>query len=174
MALRHMFIASLAIAFAAPASAQFSSDRDAPTVIDADVADSQPGYILLSGQVDVRQAEVRVLADTMKIFTEGSSNDVNDGIRRIEAAGNFYYITPDQEVKGAQGIYEGASETVTVTGDVVLLQGENVVTGDKLIYNTRTQEAKVVGTCQGRKCGSTGRVRILIKQQNDAQSAPAP
>ena len=174
MAPRHILIAAFAATTAVPASAQFSTNRDAPTVIDADVADSQPGVILLSGQVDVRQAEVRVLADTMKIYTEGGSNNVNDGIRRIEAAGNFYYITPEQEVKGAQGVYEGATETVTVTGDVVLLQGENVVTGDKLIYDTRTQEAKVVGTCQGRKCGSRGRVRILIKQQNDTPAAPAP
>ena len=120
----------------------------------------------------MRQADVRVLADQMKIFTRGGSNDPTDGITRIEADGNFYYITPEQEVKGSRGVYVGATETFTVTGDVVLLQGDNVVTGNELIYDLRTDEAKVVGTCKGRKCGSTGRVRILIKQQND--TAPAP
>ena len=162
----------LSIALAAPAHAQFATNSDAPIDIAADSVTYTPAFTLLVGQVDVRQADVRILADRMKIFSQGGSNDPTDGITRIEADDNFYYITPEQEVKGNRGVYVGANETFTVTGDVVLLQGDNVVTGNQLVYDLRTDEAKVVGTCQGRKCGSTGRVRILIKQQNDAAAAP--
>jgi len=84
--------------------------------------------------------------------------------------GDFYYITPEQEVRGNNGVYVQANNTFTVTGDVILLQGENVVTGDTLIYNLSTEEARVVGTCKGRRCGSKGRVKILLKNTGGSQS----
>lgn len=172
-------LAALALlAFAAapaatPARAQFAADSDAPIDIGADTADYQPGVAVLSGQVDVRQADVRILADRMRIYSAGGGDDPTQGITRIEADGNFYYLTPNQEVRGTAGLYEAASETFTVTGDVILLQGDNVVTGERLIYDLTTEQARVVGTCQGRRCGREGRVRILIKQTpRDATPAP--
>jgi len=77
---------------------------------------------------------------------------------------------PEQEVRGNNGVYVQSTDTFTVTGDVILLQGENVVTGDTLIYNLSTEEARVVGTCKGRRCGSKGRVKILLKNSGGSQS----
>ena len=172
------FVATLALLLlATPAAAQqFNPQSDVPTIIDSDTADYRPGYILLKGQVDVRQGDVRVLADQMKIFTEGATpgSAATDGITRIEADGNFYYITPEQEVKGTRGVYLASNDTVTVTGDVILLQEDNVVTGNELVYDLNTEEARVVGTCEGRQCGRQGRVRILLKQTRDPVRAPAP
>jgi len=146
------------------AQAQFSRDNNAPIQADADDVSNTAGVTVLSGQVDVRQGETRILSDQMKIYggSTGLGPDTGD-ISRIEASGNFYYLTPDQEVRGNNGVYTKASDTFTVTGDVILLQGENVVTGDTLIYNLSNEQARVLGSCKGRKCGSTGRVRILIK-----------
>ncbi len=152
-----------------PAFAQFAGNSKAPINGSADNVVYQSQMTVLSGQVDVRQDNVRILSDTMKIHSSNNSQQGGafDNVSKIEAIGNFYYITPEQEVRGAQGIYEQASDTFTVTGDVILLQGEdNIVTGDKLIYNLTTNEATMVGSCQGRRCGKVGRVNILIKNQN--------
>jgi len=151
---------------ASPAMAQFSPNSSGPTSIGADSADVTANNLLqLRGQVDVRQGETRILSDSMDIYTRGSANNIKSGdFERVVATGNFYYLTPDQEVRGDKGVYERDTETFTVTGNVILLQGEdNVVTGDKLIYNLSTNQAKIVGTCKGRKCGRKGRVNILIK-----------
>jgi len=160
-------ILSLALAITTPAYAQFSpNNTTGPTDISADSANVTGNNVLsLRGQVDVRQGDTRILSDEMDIYTKGSANDISAGdFDRVVARGNFYYLTPEQEVRGDRGIYEGATETFTVTGDVILLQGEdNVVTGDKLIYNLSTNEARIVGSCKGRKCGREGRVHILIK-----------
>ena len=155
------------------ANAQFARNNNAPIDATADDIVNSGGTTTLTGQVDVRQGDTRILADTMKIFggvtgTGGSATE-ND-ISRIEATGNFYYITPEQEVRGNNGVYEQSTDTFTVTGDVILLQGENVVTGDTLIYNLTTNEARVVGTCKGRRCGSKGRVKILLKNTGRSQS----
>jgi len=151
---------------AANAAAQFIPDSNAPISGSADNADYQPNLTVLSGQVDVRQGHVRILADTMKIYSRqgGDQGGAFDNVSRIEAIGNFYYLTPEQEVRGEKGVYTASNQTFTVTGDVILLQGDNnVVTGDKLVYDLQTNDARVVGTCQGRKCGSEGRVNILIR-----------
>jgi len=161
-------------AFATPAQAQFAPNSDAPVRGSADTAEYKPGLTILRGQVDVRQADTRILADVMNIYSAserapgaGGSGAFED-VSKIEAIGNFYYITPEQEVRGEQGVYLATTETFTVTGDVILLQGEdNVVTGETLVYDLTSNQARVVGTCEGRKCGSEGRVNILIKQQSN-------
>jgi len=148
------------------AQAQFANNSNAPIDISADDVEYLGELIILSGQVDIRQAETRILADVAKIYQSSTNAQVGaiGNVSRIEATGNFYYITPEQEVRGERGIYEQATETFTVTENVILLQGEeNIVTGEKLVYNLTTNAAKVVGTCKGRKCGDKGRVKILIK-----------
>ncbi|MDA8708298.1 hypothetical protein N9M10_02890 [Hellea sp.] len=155
------------------AHAQFARDNSAPIDATADDIVNSGGTTILTGQVDVRQGDTRILADKMKIFggvAPASGNTAASDISRIEATGNFYYITAEQEVRGNNGVYVQANDTFTVTGDVILLQGENVVTGDTLIYNLTTEEARVVGTCKGRRCGSKGRVKILLKNTGGSES----
>ena len=158
---------------ASPASAQFAANSGADTILDADDIVSSKGVITLTGQADIRQGDVRLLADKVQIYTAGQGGGAlasTSDIDRVVATGNFYYITPEQEVRGNNGVYVQSADTFTVTGDVILLQGENVVTGDTLIYNLSTEEARVVGTCKGRRCGSKGRVKILLKNTGGSQS----
>ncbi|MGB0906766.1 MAG: LptA/OstA family protein [Maricaulaceae bacterium] len=170
MILNHTLKAALSCAallvYASPASAQFARNSKAPITASADNAGYKGDVTTLSGQVDVRQDDVRILADLMKIYSARSEENQEGlgDISRIEAIGNFFYITPEQEVSGTQGIYESRKNNFTVTGNVILLQGDdNVVTGDELVYNLTTNQATVTGSCNGRKCGDKGRVNILIK-----------
>lgn len=166
-------IAAALFAMPTLAHAQFSTNSNAPITGSSDTVDYQKDVSVFTGQVDIRQADVRILADVMKVYSSpsagGSGNSEAFGnVERIEAIGNFYYITPEQEVKGKQGVYERSKDSFTVTGDVILLQGEdNVVTGDKLVYNLTTNQATVTGNCKGRKCGDQGRVNILIRNTNN-------
>jgi len=112
------------------------------------------------------------LADKVVIFTsDGSGTGLvsTDGINRIVATGNFYYITPEQEVRGDKGVYTAATDSFDVTGDVVLLQQDSVVTGERLKYNLTTRAAEVAGDCNGRKCGKGRRVAILIRSTDSAR-----
>jgi len=97
--------------------------------------------------------------------TGGNSGGIGisstSSIDRIEAEEDFYYLTATQEVRGQKGVYTQASNNFVVTGDVILLQDDNIVTGDSLTYNLDTEEARVVSNCKGRKCGRNNRVRVL-------------
>lgn len=160
------------IMFAPTASAQFASGSSSPINITADNVTYAGDKSILTGGVDVRQGDVRVLSDTMTVFTAGGGSLGQGDISKIIAVGNFYYLTKDQSVRGKQGIYTRSDDTFVVTGDVIMKQADgSVITGEKLFYNLTTQNARVVGNCKGRKCGSKGRVNILIKNtQNIANS----
>jgi len=162
-------ILAAGLASAMPATAQLSNSSNEPITIDADNSRIEDRRAIFSGQVDARQGDVRVLTDEMIITgtkSGGISENAND-IQTIDAVGNFYYITPTQEVRGDKGVYQRTSNDFTITGNVILLQDDSVVTGDKLIYNIETQQARMVSTCKGRKCGPKNRVRVLI--QNPGQ-----
>ena len=175
------FAATLAAsaALAAPAAAQFAGASGGNIELYADDAVSRGGVTTLTGQVDARQGEVRILADEMVIYsanrgaggTGPSVGNVAGDIERIVATGNFYYITPEQEVRGDKGVYTASSDQFEVTGNVVLVQDESVVRGQRLIYDLATERARVISECKGRACGRDRRVAILIKSQN-AQAAP--
>lgn len=158
--------------WAGSAQAQFASGSSAPVNITADNVTYQGDKSVLTGGVDVRQGDVRVLADQMTVFTASGASLGQGDISRINAVGNFYYLTKEQSVRGKQGVYTRSDDTFVVTGDVIMKQADgSVITGEKLFYNISTQNAKVIGTCKGRRCGSKGRVNILIKNaQNVANS----
>jgi len=164
-------ISAAILASPSVAQAQFSADSSAPTILNADDATTENGVITLVGQADIRQGDVRLLADKVQIYTEGGGEGLiaTSGFTRMVATGNFYYITPEQEVRGNQGVYTRADESFVVTGDVVLLQDDSIVTGERLDYNLETREAKVAGNCNGRKCAKGRRVSILIRSTDSAQ-----
>ncbi|MGB3454736.1 MAG: LptA/OstA family protein [Litorimonas sp.] len=160
------------------AQAQFARGGG-DTELYADDAESVNGVITLTGQADIRQGDVRILADKVVIYSRQAENrtgpsvgTVADDIDRVVATGNFFYITPDQEVRGDQGVYTSVDDTFVVTGDVILTQEDSVVRGTRLIYELSTERARVVSNCQGRRCGTQGRVAILIKNTPDAASGP--
>ena len=95
--------------------------------------------IALRGRAEVVQGPNRLRADS--IDGTISSGDLT----RVEASGNVYFVTPDQTIRGDRAVYTFATDEVVVTGDVILTQGQNVLTGGRLVYNTRTESARMEG-----------------------------
>ncbi|HMG80851.1 MAG TPA: LptA/OstA family protein [Xanthobacteraceae bacterium] len=89
-------------------------------------------------------------------------------IRRIEARGGVTVITKDQNASGDLGVYDLAAKTITLTGNVVVSQGQNVIHGERVVVDTVTGNARVESNNQGG--GATpSRVRALI-QPSQGQS----
>src|ERR1700685_3007388 len=88
-------------------------------------------------------------------------------IRRIEARGGVTVITKDQNASGDLGVYDLISKTITLTGNVVVSQGQNVIHGERVIVDTVTGNARVESAANGAGGGgpaaSPGRVRALIQ-----------
>ena len=91
---------------------------------------------------------------------------------RMEATGTVYYVTPQQRVRGDSALYEASSNTIVISGDVIAIQGQNVLRGSRLVINVATNDAQM----QSGGKGKAGRVRTVIypKQQPAGAAAAIP
>jgi len=125
---------------------------------------------ILTGDVDVRQLEARIVADRMDLFREkieieGSDKASYGNINRIIAIGSFKYSTPENSVKGNKGVYERDKNIITVTGNVTFTQENgNSVSGDKMVYDLTANRVEFGGNCVGKNCKTDKRVNIRIGQ----------
>jgi lipopolysaccharide export system protein LptA len=106
----------------------------------------------------------------------GAGADWGD-VERLVADGHVFYVSADQTARGEHAVYEAAPDLITMTGDVVLVQGKNVTKGDKLVIEVKTNHAVLTSTAQGRN--RPERVRGVFYNANSANSAntgatPAP
>lgn len=124
------------------------------------------------GRVEVVQADSRLRADHVVITHAPGGEGENKGwgeVVKIEASGNVYYVTPENTVKGNTAVYTKAEDTMVISGDVVLKQGKNVMTGTRLVAaigaGTTTMDAAPGST-------NNGRVRaVLYPDEKQANSA---
>ena len=82
---------------------------------------------------------------TAKTQTKTTSDAPPDAqsIRRIEAHGDVTVLTKDQSASGDLGVYDVIAKTITLTGNVVVTQGQNVIHGGRVVVNTVTGNAHV-------------------------------
>ena len=135
-----------------PAQAQISPSGG-PIDIGADdlVADNNARTLTWTGNVEALQGTNRLRADRVIVFqgrgperAAGAAPDSAMGdIEKLEAHGNVYFVSPTQVVRGDQAVYTRASDTLVVTGEVVLTQGENVLKGSRLVVHVGAGRAEM-------------------------------
>lgn len=157
--------------------AQQQQDQNQPIQIDArslEVHDKQK-QATFTGDVKVVQGDTTMTCKKLVVFygqeigiggtqpvvaansTAGVVPD-SQNIRRIEARGDVNVLSKDQTASGDLGVYDPLTKTITLTGNVVVTQGKNVIHGGRVIVNTISGNAHVEpapGT-------PDGRVRALI------------
>lgn len=121
---------------AAPAAGQ-------PVMYGADAGEYTADGFSLRGRAEVLQGENRLRAERISGFTEGGD------LKRVEASGEVYFVTPGETIRGERAVYDLTTGDVTVTGEVILSQGRNVLTGSRLVYNVRSQTARMDGAPRG-------------------------
>jgi lipopolysaccharide export system protein LptA len=157
-----MAIAGLLVMGAtAPAWAQLSPKKGPIGIGSDDFQASEPERLITYiGRVEILQDNTRLRADNVKMFHSPKPGGTGWGpVERIEATGNLYFVNGDQVIKGEKAVYTSADDTMIVTGDVIVTQGQNVMTGNRLVYNIaagRTSMSATPGT------QSKGRVRSVL------------
>ena len=142
--------AVLALSLGGGALAQTrSSVSNQPIGFGADDGEMTDTNLTLRGRAEITQGQTRLRANAI----QGAVS--NGDLTRIEASGDVYYVTPNETIRGDRAVYTVANSTVVVTGDVILTQGQNVLTGASLSYNVDTGQARI----QGGAASNGGRVR---------------
>jgi len=152
----------------------FSQNRDQPVQIEAatlEVRDKDK-VATFSGDVRVKQGDTSMRSKSLLVFyDQGGENDDKGNtlkaaspgpggqqkIKRLEARGGGVVTQKEQTATGDLGIFDMRTNTVTLTGNVIMTQGKNVLRGDRLMVDLTTGVSRV----ESGKNGS-GRVQGLF------------
>ena len=164
-----------------------TENRDAPVQIEAATLEvhDKSKTATFSGNVQVVQGDTTMRCRSLVVFygqeigigeaggatttaaikTPAGAPKGAQNIRRIEARGAVTVITKDQSASGDLGIYDLKSKTITLSGNVVVSQGQNVIHGERVVVDTETGNARVESGGSGTAAGGAnpGRVRALIQ-----------
>jgi len=164
----------------------FSQNRDKPLKITSaslEVRDKEK-IATFSGDVHLVQGDTTLRSKTLIVFYDDEADGKSDAsksdaqkpakppaaagadaapisqqIRRVEAKGGVLVTQKDQTATGESGIFDMQANTVTLLGNVVISQGQNVVRGDRLTVDLNSGVSRV-------ECGKTQgqcRVQALIQ-----------
>jgi len=175
----------------------FSQNSDQPiriTSISLEVRDKEH-VATFSGNVHVIQGESTLRCKTLVVFYDdnsgaaaapkgghtaaakaGQTTSGNQQIKRLEAKGNVVITQKDQATQkdqtatGDNGVFDMKTNTATLTGNVVVTQGDNVIRGEKMIMDMTTGVSRIES--------GKGRVDALIKPNappgGQPGNAPSP
>jgi lipopolysaccharide export system protein LptA len=182
---RLLTAAALLLAAAALAQAQpskgppnalqgFSQNRDQPVHIEAatlEVRDKDK-VATFSGNVRVTQGDTGLRCKSLVVFYEQPGDSAEGGksmpvanpgpggeqkIKRLEARGDVVVTQKDETATGELGLFDMHTNTVTLTGNVVMTQGKNILRGDKLVVDLTSGVSRVESSKSG-----AGRVQGLF------------
>ncbi|MFW5661318.1 MAG: LptA/OstA family protein [Oceanicaulis sp.] len=129
------------------------------------------GRIVYEGDVNILRGGARLRADRVELFFARREGGGFGALQRMEADGDVFYVTEAEIARGARGVYDLVAETITLEGDVVLTQGCNVSTGERLVADVTGGAARLTGGP-----ASNGRVRSVFfdDPQGEQGAVPAP
>jgi lipopolysaccharide export system protein LptA len=135
-------------------------------------------YAIFQGNVVVQQGDSIMRTRELKVYYEGSlrdqqkgqqgekaersqrtegkgeaksgvRNDPSQRIRKLEALGGVIITNKDQKATGDLGVLDMPTNTATITGNVIICQGPNVMSADKLVVDLKTGYSRMESTSKG-------------------------
>ena len=74
----------------------------------------------------------------------------------MTASGGVTIVSGQEAAESNNAVYSLASETIVMTGDVLLTQGPSAITGDRFTYNLNTGSGEM-----------SGRVKTILRTGNN-------
>jgi lipopolysaccharide export system protein LptA len=114
------------------ANGEATKKIEGPIVITSQMltADNKARTALFERSVVARTPDITLYADKMLVYYEKDSGNVT----RIEAEGQVKVIKEQRIITSKAATYYADSEQVIFTGEPRAMEGENVVTGTKMVY----------------------------------------
>ena len=146
------------------------------------------GRALLTGNVVLIQGDTRLKCDKLTLYFNNKdqtaksksagakqaapaepAGDVPNmgGLYRYDAEGSVFASSPDETASGDKAVFEVDKKLITMTGNVVLTRGKNVLRGSKLVIETETGRSRLDPE-------SNGRVKGLFVPEDKADKPAKP
>lgn len=140
------------------------TDPDAPIEIEADQLDiyDKKKIAVFKGSVRARQGDTLLNTATLTIHYSGGGAGTAQSITRLEANGGVKVSQKDQNATGDNAYVDMTKEVITLSGNVVLTQGGNVLRGSKLTIDMRSGAARLAANTSNNQKKGSGRVQGLF------------
>lgn len=146
---------------------------NAPITIEADHMESleAENNVLFTGNVDVRQADVRIQSDKMTVFYTTAEKGKKQEVKRIRCEGNVEITKGEWLGTGKTMNYLAKDRKVILSGDAKAWQDTNLITGNTIVYYLDEGRSEVIGgrtstTVNGESGSETsGRVKATLTPQ---------
>jgi lipopolysaccharide export system protein LptA len=112
-----------------------------------------------SGNVRIRQGEFDLSSDTLVVFYDDQKNaagvvevaatDDRPQIRRMEARGSVVVTQKHQRAASDRADFDMLSNTVTLSGNVIVTRCDNMLRGQRLIIDMTTGVSRMEGPVDG-------------------------
>lgn len=121
-------------------------DTSAPVEVESDqlTVDQDAGTAIFTGNVRVKQGEMRMTAAEATLEYTEDGNDVE----RVVMTGGVTMTNGKESAKGKDAVYTIATGEVVMTGDVLLTQGKSTINGTKLTVDLDTGLGRMEGRVQ--------------------------
>jgi lipopolysaccharide export system protein LptA len=110
-----------------------STNKQDPILITADrmEADRQKNLLVYLGQVVAVQGEMTLRSDKLTTYFDPDLAQIKQAI----AEGKQVQVTQgDRLATGTKAVFDGVAQTITMTGDPMVRQGNNQVSGERIIF----------------------------------------
>jgi lipopolysaccharide export system protein LptA len=87
-------------------------------------------------------------------------------IRRMEVTGGVHVSSPTETATGDEGVYDLEAGTITLTGNVIVTRGENILRGSRLNIDVESGKSVIIGSEE------TGRVKGLFAPKSQTTNKP--
>jgi lipopolysaccharide export system protein LptA len=146
---------------------------NAPITIEADHMTSleQENNVLFSGNVDARQADVRIRSDKMTVYYTSAEESQKQEVKRLKCVGNVEITKGEWLGTGKEMNYLAKERKVILSGDAKAWQDKNLITGDTIIYYLDEGRSEVVANRTSATIGGesgkkkSGRVKATLTPQ---------
>jgi lipopolysaccharide export system protein LptA len=116
--------------------------------------DQTTGSSTFSGNVLAVQGGMRISAQSLVLEYEPGARTGTRRIGRLTASGDVAMVTDSEAIESQRAIYSLADQRLEMIGDVVLVQGPNLLSGERFVADLRAGTGRMIG-----------RVRTIIRME---------
>jgi lipopolysaccharide export system protein LptA len=130
-----------------------SFDRDQPIKITAQKLEvlQLERQSIFTGDVVAIQGEMTLSADKLIVYLQKTQQQID----RLEAIGGVKFVQLDRVATADRAVFQQVEEILVLTGNAVVTQGENTVSGDEITLFIQENRTLIKGS-------KTNRVKAII------------
>ena len=150
----HCSIAIAQIGVPDTSLADTADDGRLPINIESDLMEAmdKSGIVVFTGHVKATRGDLIIHSDKLEVFYEKrkEGEETKKAVKKIVATGQVRIIQGERVGTGEQAIYDKPAEKITITGEAQVLEGPNRVSGERIIFFIN-EDRSVVEASNGTK-----------------------